>query len=229
MTNRGMVVSKRPLFIRLALSLAVAMLSLAGVDLGRASSDLRLLKYVKVTGPTQVKENSRAYYTCRLYSDDGSSEDVTAAASWSADSWYASFENSGKLVTTSVTSNQWCRITATYEGLSVNFDIVIENSEINIVRIKVFGPTEVDENSSAYYTCTAYYDDGTTEDISYSVNWSENSWYATISSSGRLETSSVSSDEWCRITADFRGVSDYLDVKIKDKEQTYRIPHISGQ
>jgi|GEM_PF-6040152 len=176
------------------------------------------IKRIEISGPQSVKEQSAAYYTCWAYYEDGSWEDVTHLATWEEDSWNAIFENYGKLLTLSVTSNEWCRISVSHGGLSASFYVIIENTEIQLKRICINGPLEVEEESSAYYTCTAHYDDGRSEDITYSATWREDSWSATISNSGRLETSSVEEDEWCQITATYREVSDSITIKIKNRK-----------
>jgi len=83
-------------------------------------------------------------------------------------------------------------------------------------HIIVDGDYEVDENSGAQYTCTAHYDDGTDSDVTSSASWSDNSSYASISSSGYLTTSAVPADQPCRITASYLGDSDTHDITIKN-------------
>jgi hypothetical protein len=179
-------------------------------------NSVRLVTKIEVRGPTWVKENSAAEYACFATYEDGTTEDVTLAAVWSEDSWFASFARNAYLETSSVTSNQWCRVEASFMGLTHRLDITIENSVTVVVRVRIDGPSEVDEESSASFTCQAEYDDGRTENVSYSADWSEDCWYASVSSSGRLETSAVPSDQWCRLTVAFGGRSDSHEVKIRD-------------
>ncbi len=97
-------------------------------------------------------------------------------------------------------------------------------------RIEVGGSTQVNENSGAQYTCTAYYSDGSTSNVTNSASWSENSAYATISSTGYLTTSSVTSDQPCTITATYSGYSDTQDVTIKDvpPDEFWKSPTATG-
>lgn len=85
-----------------------------------------------------------------------------------------------------------------------------------LTSIEIGGPSDVNENSGAQYTCTAHYDNGSTSDVTSSTIWSENSNYASIDSSGYLTTSLVTSDQPCQITATYEGKSDTHDVTIKN-------------
>ena len=89
--------------------------------------------------------------------------------------------------------------------------------------IEISGPTEVDENSSAQYECTAYFADSSTSDITNSATWSDDCDFASIGPSGLLTASSVSSDESCEITATFGGKTATYDITIKNVLPTVSI------
>ncbi len=100
------------------------------------------------------------------------------------------------------------------------FDIFVPPT---LDSITISGPTQVNENSGAQYSCTAYYSNGTANTAICSSNaiWSENCSAATInSSSGYLTTSSVTSDESCRITASYSGKTDTHDITIINGQST---------
>ena len=84
--------------------------------------------------------------------------------------------------------------------------------------IVITGAASVNENSSTDYTCTAHYTDGSSHEVQ--PDWIENSDYATISSTGLLTTSGVSSNQPCRISATYTENSitklDNLDITIQD-------------
>jgi hypothetical protein len=82
---------------------------------------------VTVSGPTEVNEKSGAQYTSTAHYADGSSEDVTVFGSWSENSAYAGVNSVGWLTTASVTADQPCRVTATYESVSTDYDITIKD------------------------------------------------------------------------------------------------------
>ena len=174
------------------------------------------LSSIDVTGPTSVNENSGAQYTCTAYWSDGSTSNVTSSATWSENSPYASIGSSGYLTTIEVSSDKSCRVTASYSGKTDYLDITIKNITYPLSYITISGPTEVNEDSGAQYTCTAHYTDGSSSDVTNSANWSEDSPYADISSTGYLTTSSVSSDQSCQITATYSGKSDNHNITIKN-------------
>ena len=86
-----------------------------------------VLSYVAISGATEVNEFGGAQYTCMAYYSDGNSVDVSSSSAWSENSSYASINTSGYLSTTAVSSDQACRITATYSGKSDTHDITIKN------------------------------------------------------------------------------------------------------
>jgi hypothetical protein len=165
------------------------------------------LTSLSVSGPTSVNENSGAQYTATAYWSDGSNTNVTSSASWSENSSYASISNSGYLSTSSVSSNQSVTITASYSSGGVTrsdtHSVTIVNQAATLTSLSVSGPTSVNENSGAQYTATAYWSDGSNTNVASSASWSENSSYASISNSGYLSTSSVSSNQSVTITASY--------------------------
>jgi uncharacterized protein YxeA len=174
--------------------------------------------HVTISGPTSVVENLSAQYTLKAYYKDGSSKTVTSSASWSVDcSNYASI-SSGKLTAKSVSSDQSCTITSSYEGKSDTHKVTIKNAILDYIRIS--GPTSVDEYSSAQYTLKAYYTDGSSKTVTNSADWSENCGsYASFDyydPPGKLTTGIVSSDQSCTITAKYGGKTDTHNITIKN-------------
>jgi len=70
-----------------------------------------------------------------------------------------------------------------------------------LTGLAINGPASVDENSTASYTATAGWSDGTTSIVT--PIWSENSVYTTINSSGVLTASSVPSNQTVTISASY--------------------------
>lgn len=169
-----------------------------------------------IDGSTEVNENSSANYACTAVYEDGSPpEDVTELVTWSENSIYSSIDTNGLLSTIEVPSDQQCTITATYNGETATFDVTIKDV-VALDHITIDGPTEVNENSSADYTCTAYYDDGSSADVTELVTWSEDSIYASIDTNGQLTTIFVASDQQCQIGASYEGKLAAYDITIKD-------------
>ena len=88
-------------------------------------------------------------------------------------------------------------------------------STVALSYIEISGPTQVSEETYSPYFCIAYYDDGSTADVTFSTSWNENSLHAYINSSGYLTTTWVPSDQSCQITASYRGETDIHDITIK--------------
>ncbi|MHC4644517.1 MAG: Ig-like domain-containing protein [Planctomycetota bacterium] len=172
------------------------------------------INLIEINGPTQVSENSGAQYTCIAYYDDGNSADVTDSVNWDDNSPYASVDSSGYLTSGDVLEDQSCQITAEYDGQTDTHNLTITYIPV-VTSIVISGPSQVNESSGAQYTCTAYYDDGSHQDVTNNANWSENSDCASIDDSGYLTTGDISSEQLCRVTAEYGGESAVYDVTIE--------------
>ena len=75
------------------------------------------------------------------------------------------------------------------------------SSNVTLTGLSISGPTTVNENSTATYTATASWSDGSTSSVN--ATWSENSPYTSINSSGVLSVSSIPSDQTVTISASF--------------------------
>lgn len=82
---------------------------------------------------------------------------------------------------------------ATYIPIRVNSKV--------LTGLSISGPSSVNESSTAAYTATASWDDGTTSTVT--PTWSENSSFASISSSGVLSTTSVTSNQSVTVSASY--------------------------
>ena len=67
--------------------------------------------------------------------------------------------------------------------------------------LSISGDSSVNENSNASYTATASFSDGSTQTVTSSTIWRDNSSYADISNSGVLSTSEISEDTSVTIQA----------------------------
>ncbi len=109
-----------------------------------------------------------------------------------------------------------------WSGYSGSYKFVVSAT---LESITISGSPNVDENSSANYTCTANYSDGSSQNVTNSTTWSENSDYASINSSGVLTANSVNSDQSCTITANYGGKSDIHNITIKNIVNTNHPPN----
>ena len=88
--------------------------------------------------------------------------------------------------------------------------------------ISVSGSSAVNENSYGDYKATAYFSDNTSQIVTTSATWSENSSYAYMDSytKGRLRTNAVSSNQSVTVTASYtyngETKSGYITVTVKN-------------
>lgn len=74
-----------------------------------------------------------------------------------------------------------------------------------LTSLSISGPASVNENASASYTATAWFSDGTSQNITSSGTWIENSSYTYFDSytKGKLITNSVTSNQSVTLTATY--------------------------
>ncbi len=169
------------------------------------------LTSVSITGSSDISGGNYSDYTATAYFSDGTSQDVTSSVTWSDNSSYAYFDSSvkGRLKTNSVTSAKSVTITAAYTYNSVTKSgtkaITVTPSGKTLTSVSISGSSSIIGGNYADYTATAYFSDGTSQDVTSSATWSENSSYAYFDSSvkGRLKTNSVTSTKSVTITASY--------------------------
>jgi len=164
------------------------------------------LDTLAITGPASINEGTSASYTCTAYYSDGSSADVTASATWSENSAYSTISSAGLLTASNVSSDQSVTITATHSkwGIARSDTHVVTLVDVPALEmIEITGSASIDEATSASYTCTAYYSDGSSDDVTTSATWSVNSAYATISDVGLLTALRVASDKHVTVTVSY--------------------------
>lgn len=72
-----------------------------------------------------------------------------------------------------------------------------------LTGLTISGPSSINEGESAGFTATATYSDSSYKVVTNEATWSENSLYATINSSGILNTEAVPSDATLTVRASF--------------------------
>ncbi len=98
----------------------------------------------------------------------------------------------------------------------------------SLTHITIDGPDSVNENSTAAYICTAHYSDNSSQNVTTSTQWGENSSYTTISSGGILTTLSVLIDQTVTVSASFGGMNAAKSVTITDVQSVLSDLTISG-
>ena len=84
-----------------------------------------------------------------------------------------------------------------------------------LTRIAISGSDEVKSNSSTDYICTAFFSDGSSQDVTRLTAWSTNSTLAIFVSAGHLVSSAVTTDQNLAITASYNGLTAVKGVKIR--------------
>lgn len=169
-----------------------------------------VLTGVTISGSTSMDEGSTAQYLCTAGYSDGTTAQV--APNWSEDSNNASIDSSGLLSASDVAADESVTITASYGGYTDTHDLTIQYIPVVLTGITISGPSSVDEETTAQYTCTASYSDGSSAMVS--PTWSENSSYAIISGSGVLTAGNVLASQGATISASFGGQTDTHAVTI---------------
>jgi hypothetical protein len=162
-----------------------------------------ILTGLAINGPSTVTENSSASYSATASWSDGSSSTVTPT--WSEDSAFALISLDGSLTTTEVTADQPVTITASYTASDVtksaDKSITIVNVPTILTGLTINGPSTVNENSSASYSATASWSDGSSSTVT--PTWSEDSAFASIGPEGLLTTTAVTGNQTVTITASY--------------------------
>lgn len=178
-----------------------------------------VLTGITISGLSSVNEETTAQYTCTANYSDGTSTTVTP--SWSENSSSTTINSSGLLSAGSVSADKTVTITASFSGQSDTHTVTVKYVPPVLTGITISGPSSLNEETTAQYTCTASYSDGTSAVVAPS--WSENSSSASISSSGVLSAGNVSANTGLTITASFGGRSDTHGVTIQ-----YVAPVLTG-
>jgi hypothetical protein len=107
-----------------------------------------------------------------------------------------------------------CSITAKAAGRSATRAVSDTPSDCDngqppapLSDLSIAGPDTVDEGASAQYACTAAYNDGTSQDVTTSASWSQDSAEASISN-GLLTAGTVSGDQTVIISASYTADGD---------------------
>jgi subtilisin family serine protease len=144
----------------------------------------------------QVSSESGYDYLC--FSIDGSTQSgcISGTNSWASKS-FAIKEGSHILKWT------YSKDTSESSGSDCGWvdKVVWTPTATTLIGLKITGPDAVNENSTATFTATASWSDGTKSTVTPS--WTEDSSYTTISTTGILTVSSVTADQSVTISASF--------------------------
>jgi len=162
------------------------------------------LQYFKIAVPSG---QSRLVFTtsggsgnCDLYVKRGSRPTTTSFTARSTGG-----NNSESITISNPPSGDWyimLRGYRAFSGLTLKAQYDGQPPARRLTMLTVSGPSSVNENSTANYTATARFSDGTSRNVTSTASWSENSPYASIYG-GRLSARSVSGNRSLVVTASY--------------------------
>ncbi len=171
-----------------------------------------VLTSLSVSGASSLYENTSTSYTATAHYSNGSTSSVTSSASWSNTSQYASMSGN-TLNAGSVPSNQSDTVIATYtEGgvtKSGTKGVTIVNYK-SLVSLSINVPFGINENSFAVGWAIAYFDDGSSQDVTNYASWWGSGQYYHVSGGGWIWTNSVPYDiygNWVWASYTYNGVT----------------------
>lgn len=143
--------------------------------------EMPTLASISISGPGTVGVGQSRQYTATLHYSDSSS--AAGDVSWSVDDSNLADVSAGGLLSAKAAGT--VVLSAEYEGVQENLEVVITESSVQLESITITGPAEVELNQSIQFTATFHYSDDTSEQgsASWSVN---NTELASINGSGLL-------------------------------------------
>lgn len=170
------------------------------------------------SGTTTIGKNTTTQYTAIVTYSDGTTKDVTNSVVWSSsDNNIADISNlSDSKGTASGVASGNVTITATYGGKTANANLSVAEKTITSIAVS---DVNITSDSSKKMTAIATYSDGSTQDVSDSVTWSQTSNTGvaemTVSGSDKGTVSGISSGS-ANVTASLGGVtSNSATVNVK--------------
>ncbi len=159
-----------------------------------------------INGPGEIDENSKANYSAVATYSDGSTRIITLRVAWSVNSTYATIAASGLLTSSSVSGDQTVTVSASYgrreNSLHATKSVRIIDKNVSLTSLALQGSAVVPESSSTGYSAIATFSNGSTQVVTPSAVWSENSQYASVGS-GTLTTTAVTGNQPVLITATY--------------------------
>ncbi len=150
-------------------------------------------------------------FTATVTNSDGSTQDVTNSATWSSTSTAVATVNSTGLAIGTGTGNS--TIAAQWNGVSSTASLAVAPAVVTLQSVNItpaIGSVAI--GSTLQFHATGTYSDGTTQDLTNTVNWtSSGTAVATVSASGLVTGTGTGSST---ITATGNGVSGSANVTV---------------
>jgi hypothetical protein len=164
-----------------------------------------VFSYLTISGPTTINENSSGQFSATAVYSDGSS--VSVPATWSVTSGPGSISSSGLLTVGQVNGNTTTTISANYTIGSITRSATQQVSVVyvapppTLTSLSINGPSSVNENSTAQYSGTAWFSDGSSQIVN--PTWTVNSTIASISEFGLLSAGIVPANTHISVSASY--------------------------
>ena len=157
-----------------------------------------------ISGPSSINENSSGQFTATAVFSDGSA--VSASPSWSISSGPGSISSSGLLTVGEVSSDSTTTVSASTTIGGVMRSVTQQVSVINVspptlTSLSISGPSSLNDNSTALYSATAYFSDGSSQTVN--PTWNEDSSVTSISIFGLLSAGWVAVNTSVTISASY--------------------------
>lgn len=200
---------KKAEFLRkILLWIIVAIFPLVWGIAATLADDNAKLTGLRISGPASVAGGSSTAYTATASFKDGTTRDVTSLAKWSDNSVVTTISG-GVLSARAVKKKRSVIIVARYHSgritkiarKTVTITVAPPAPVVSLTGVSISGPGTVAANSSASYTATASFSNGTTQNVTTAATWSDNSSYATMSSNGVITTTAPASDQAVTVSA----------------------------
>ncbi|MCZ8522845.1 S-layer homology domain-containing protein [Paenibacillus caseinilyticus] len=152
---------------------------------------LRELQSIGVDAPAQLAIGDVKELTASALYSDGSTEELNSGVTFaSSNPAVASVTSRGTLRAVALGQTD---LTVTYGGKSITAHITVGDSHTTLDSLSVDVPANLYRGQSYSLTVTAYYADGTSQDVTDEATFSSSStWIASVSSAGVLKAGSTS-------------------------------------
>lgn len=158
-----------------------------------------------ITGPAILNERSSAFYAASVTYDDGTQELVQPTWSLTGSSLASIGTTTGILNAPTLTGNQPITLSATftYRGKTVvdTHAVTLTDLGKTLIKVTVSGPQHINESSSASYTATATFDDGSSAAVT--PVWSIDADKASIDSKGVLSVGTADGHRRVAVSATY--------------------------
>lgn len=170
-----------------------------------------LLDHLEIAGPDTVASRGKATYVCRAVYEDKTVALVSPA--WTIPFGKGDSINAeGVLQAAAAQRSRTIQIQAAYGGKTGTKTVTVRGRQFSSISIS--GPSSVPSGGKEFYSCTAHYDDGTTELVWPSWSVSSGAQYGSMDSSGTFTASEVEATATVGILARYEGKSANKTISI---------------